>query len=1212
MLIINDYKLKLLSIIPIFILTIALTTHTAAQSSFEFVENKGQWPDAVKFQGKLINGDFALQSNGYRINLLNNNDVKNVSEYYHGHAATTSSNKNSALLLHGHTYEVKFLNANPNPIIIPEKKLDTYNNYFIDNNPSKWASNCKIYTAITYKNIYPNIDVRYYTEKNNLKYDIIVHPGGDANKIALYYDGVDALKIKDENLILKTSIGNIEELAPYTFQTNKKGKFEVACKYEVKGNIVQFKFQDKIANDATVVIDPTLIFSTLTGSTANNWGYTATYDLQGNFYAGGIVFSNGFPVSNGAYQTNYQGGVNLGEGGGFDIGIIKFNATGTNRIYATYLGGSSGNEQPHSLIVDNLGNLVIAGRTNSINYPTTIVNFGSTGAWDIILTKLNASGTALIGSRKIGGLADDGVNIRPKYSAPSGDESIRRNYGDDARSEVILDASGNIYLASCTQSPNFPTTPGAAQTVKGATPSGPNARYQDGVVLKTSPDLSNILFSTFLGGNGDDAAFVLALNPTNNDIYVAGGTQSTDLLGDKSGTIFPSYKGGIADGFITVVSNDGSQFLKTTYIGTNATDVVFGIQFDKFSYPYIMGTTTGTWPISNAAFNQPNGKQFIAKLNQDLSGWQFSTCFGTADGPNISPFAFLVDRCSNIYVSGWGGGINKTDYNTGNTFGLPVTTDAIKPTTDGKDLYFLVLEKNATSVLYGTYFGQNDNATSVGEHIDGGTSRFDKQGNIYQAVCANCYSTIPFPTTNGVWSSVNGTGSNGCNLAAIKIALDFSGVGSAVQSAINGIRDTSGCVPLTVTFRDTIANGVKFIWNFGDGSSDTTTVPFIQHTFNVIGNYNIKLISVDSFSCNILDSSFTLLRVRNDDALLGFTPVKQLPCDSLKYNFVNNSIPPANKPFKPNSFKWDFGDNTTTLSGNQTISHSYASPGTYIVKLILIDTNYCNEPDTVIQTLQVAPYVKAKFNTNPNGCAPYVASFTNNSIAGSDFIWNFGDGSATVTDVNPIHLFNTPGTYTIQLIAIDTNTCNEIDSISFTIVVSGKPTAQFVYNPTTPIANNPVIFTNNTVGGTKFKWNFGDGDTLITNNVSTLVSHVYNATGTFNACLIATNTYGCSDTICSPLKALIIPVYDVPNAFTPNGDGLNDVIQVDGFGIKKFSWKIYNRWGKLVFVSNNKNMGWDGKVNNIVQPQEVYNYILEIEFFDGSNVTKKGDITLLR
>ena len=1164
----------------------------------------------------MMNGDFSLQSSGYRVNLVNPSDIKSISEYYHGHSDSISNTlkNNNPITLHGHTYEVKFLNANPNPTIIPEKKLDTYNNYFIDNNPNKWASNCKIFTAITYKNIYPNVDVRYYTEKGKLKYDIIVHPGGDVEKIVLYYEGVEGLKIKNEKLIVKTSIGEVQELAPYSFQSNANGRKDVPCKFEVKGNIVRFKIQGKIDNDATLVIDPTWIFSTFTGSTADNWGYTATYDAQGNFYAGGIVFNNGFPTSNGAYQTTFQGGNNLEGISAYDIAIIKFNPTGTNRIYATYLGGSNGNEQPHSLVVDNSGNLIIAGRTSSNNYPTTFQNFGSTGGWDIILTKLNATGTALIGSRKIGGSGDDGVNIRTKYPLPQRDESIRRNYGDDARSEVITDASGNILLASCTQSSNYPTTPGAAQTIKGATPSGVNTRYQDGVVIKTSPDLSNIIFSTFLGGNGDDAAYVLAINPTTSNIYVAGGTQSTDLLGDKTGTIFPNYQGGLTDGFITVLTNDGSQFLKTTYIGTNATDIVFGIQFDKFSYPYIMGTTTGTWPISNAAFNQPNGKQFIAKLNLDLSGWQFSTAFGTTVGPNISPFAFLVDRCSNIYVSGWGGGINKRDYNTGDTYGLPVTSNAIKPTTDGKDMYFMVLEKNAASLLYGSFFGQNDVGNDVGEHVDGGTSRFDANGTIYQSICANCNSTTSFPTTNGVWASTNGMSGNGCNLAAIKIAFDFSGVGSAVQSAINGVRDTSGCVPLTVSFRDTIANAVKYTWRFGDGSPDTSsTNPFIQHTYNFVGDYQVRLISIDSFSCNISDTSFTTLRVRNDDAILGFTPIKQLPCDALKFNFVNNSIPPANKPFRPNSFKWDFGDNSASLvSGNQVVTHSYAAPGTYIVRMILIDTNYCNEPDTSVQTIRVAPLVKAQMQTKASGCVPYNAVFTNTSLAGTDFIWDFGDGSPVSTTVNPTHIYASTGTFTIKLIALDSNTCNKIDSTFFTLTVSANPTSAFVYAPQPPVANTSIIFTNNSLGGNRYKWDFGDGDTLITTSLNTPVSHIYNATKTFNACLITSNIYSCRDTSCQQLKAVVVPVYDVPNAFTPNGDGLNDVVKVEGYGIEKMNWRIYNRWGTLVFSSTNKNNGWDGKLNNKIQPQDVYTYTLELEFTDGTNISRKGDISLLK
>ena len=1188
-----------------------------AQSYLQFIENKGQWDEKIKFKSDISSGSFALYPTGYRVMMSNTDDLRKAGELIHGDShqkdiTARFKQKDSNVTIRSHAYEVKFLNANPNPVIIPEKVISTYNNYFIGNDANKWASNCKIYTAVTYKNIYPNIDVRYYTDNNNLKYDIIVNPGGDADKIALYFDGVDDLKTKDGNLIIKTSVDDVRELAPYTYQLSKTGKKDVPCSYDVRGNIVRFRTEGTLDKQATLVIDPTLIFVTFTGSTGSNWGYTATYDVEGNFYAGGIVLATGFPVSNGAFQTTYQGGFNGGEGSGIDIGIMKFNSTGTSRLYATYIGGSTGNEQPHSLIVDNNNNLIIAGRTNSSNYPTTLSTVGIGGDWDIVLTKLNATGTGLINSRKIGGSQADGVNIRPKSTGVAGAESIRRNYGDDARSEVIIDNAGNIYLASCTQSINFPTTPGSAQPTPGAI--GANNFFQDGVVLKTSPDLSTILFSTFLGGGGDDAAFVLSINPEDGNIFVAGGTTSNNLPGDKTGVIFPTFQGGVTDGYITILNNNGSQFLKTTYIGTNGIDIVFGIQFDRFGFPYIMGTTTAAWPIVSAAFSQPNGKQFVAKLKKDLSAWEFSTVFGTnSTSPNISPFAFLVDRCSNIYVSGWGGVINHDYVPAQTTSGLPVTSGAIKPTTDGSDMYFIVIEKNATSLLYGSFFGQNEGPGSIGEHVDGGTSRFDKNGVIYQSVCANCFGGATFPTTPGVWAGSNGTGTAGCNLAAIKIAFNFSGVGSAVQSSINGVRDTSGCVPLTVTFRDTIANATRYIWSFGDGSPDvTTTAPTVQHTYNLVGDYNIRLVSVDSSSCNVTDTSRTTLRVRNDDASLGFTPVKQLPCDALKYNFINNSVAPGNKPFKPNSFRWVFGDNTTLISGNQTVSHSYAAAGTYIVRLILIDTNYCNEPDSVVQTLRVAPLVKAQFQTSASGCVPYNAKFTNTSLAGTDFVWDFGDGSPISTQVNPTHSYTNIGTYTVKLIATDTNTCNKIDSTSFTITVSANPTSSFTYSPNPPETNQFVNFTNNSSGGTSYKWQFGDGDSLVTPNKNAVVRHIYNASQIFNACLITSNSFGCRDTTCQPIEARIIPLLDVPTAFTPNNDGVNDVVFVQGFGIQKMTWRIYNRWGTLLITSINKATGWDGKYKNVIQPQEVYNYTLEVEFSDGTKFSKKGDITLLR
>lgn len=1218
------------------LILLVFASATFAQQSLEFVENKGQWDNAIQYKGQLATGTFALKKDGgYKITLLNHDDLKAVGDILHGHKenassggasggdreqAVISTNSNKTITsssnngtIRGHVYEVSFLNANPNPVAFADKQQSFYNNYYIGDDKTKWASGCKVFGAVTYKNIYPNIDVRYYTDKGQLKYDIIVNPGGDINRVALYVDGVDALKLKDGQLVFKTSVDEVKEAIPYSYQSGKKGKQTVACRFEVKGNIVRYKIDNPIDNDATLVIDPSLIFSTFTGSRAENWGFTATYDGAGNFYAGGIVFGDAYPFQNGAFSFSGTT-ASTGEGKGFDIGIIKFNPTGTAKIFATYLGGKSGNSFPHSLIVDANNNLVIAGKTTATEYPSPR-KVGPRGGYDIVITKLKADGTGLIGSLMIGGTTDDGVNIRNKYpSGNGGSISTRRNYGDDSRSEVIIDNAGNILLASCTQSTDFPTV-NAFQSANGG--ANASARAQDGLFIKVSSDLSNVLVSSYLGGGDDDAAFVLSINPLTGNIYVAGATASSNFPGDKTGVIAATNAGGACDGFVSMLNNAGTQLLQSTYLGTSGADVVYGIQFDKYGYPYVMGTTTGSWVVtSNVAFVQNGGKQFISKLQPNLSTYVYSTVFGTNSSvPNLSPTAFLVDRCENVYVSGWGGTANtQQQYGSAGTNGLTVTADAVKKTGDGSDFYFFVMERNATKQLYGSLFGQNG---GYGEHVDGGTSRFDANGIIYQSLCS-CQNADPgagnaFPTSGGAFASTRGY--DGCNLAAIKIAFNLSGVGAGVQSSIQGTANRkTGCVFTEVEFKDTLALGKTYVWNFGDGSPEqTTTTPNIKHAYTVVGNYSVRLISIDSSTCNISDTSYVTIRVRNDAATLALNATKLAPCNALSYQFDNTSIAPAGKPFSNNSFTLFFGDGTQRTVGLGSFQHSYPAAGTYNAGLILSDTNYCNYPDTFKLQLRIAANVKAQFNTPAIGCAPYQAVITNTSLAGETFTWDFGDGTSYVGADPPPHLYNAVGSYTIKLSVVDTNTCNKIDSASFTITVNGKPTSAFTFSPNPPQANTAVVFTNNSIGtASSYKWLYGDGDSLVTSNINAVVSHIYNATNTYNACLIASNLSGCKDTSCQNVRAITIPLLDVPSALTPNGDGVNDVVQVRGYGITKMDWRIYNRWGVLMFQSSSQKIGWDGKFKGNIQAQDVYTYTLEVEFSDGTKYSKTGDITLLR
>ena len=1103
--------------------------------------------------------------------------------------------QNDSLTIRSHAYEAQFIGANTHATIVADKPIETYNNYFIGDDPAKWAVGCKIYQGITIQNIYPNVDLRYYSNNGLMKYDLIVKPGGNVSQIALQYKGVEKLSVKNKELIVGTSVGQVKELYPYTYQYNAKGKQEVSNKYIVQGNTVRFEVKNY---DPTVplIIDPTLIFSSFSGSAANNWGFTATYGPDGSLYGGGIVEGAGFPVSPGAIQSSYGGGA-------WDIGVMKLTPDGTNRVYATYIGGS-GIEQPHSLVVDPQGNLVIAGRTNSDNYPTKGAGrVGPGGGYDIVVTKLNATGTDIIGSVRIGGASDDGVNI----SSTRNRSSLQFNYGDDGRSEVILDGAGNIYVASCTQSSDFPVVGGFQNTNRGK---------QDGVVIKLSPNVNNVLFSSYLGGDGNDAAYVLAINPLNNNIYVAGGTESTNLP-NTSGALFPANQRNgqnpSVDGFVSIISNNGASLIRTTYLGTSSYDQVYGIQFDRLGFPYVMGQTMGAWPIQ-APWSQPGGKQFIAKLQPDLSAFVYSTVFGTgANLPNISPVAFLVDRCENVYVSGWGGTIPSTGFNLAGTAGL-TTVDPIQPTTDGQDFYFFVLKRDAVSQLYGDFFGQRGGFI---DHVDGGTSRFDANGVIYQALCANCGGGARFPTTPNAWASNNGALSGqsvNCNLAMVKIDLELSGVRSGVQPSINGVvRDSSGCVPLTVDFRDTVLRAVSYEWDFGDGSPMlATTVPNASYTYNRVGTYRVMLIAIDPNSCNVRDTSYTTIQVGDLEATPDFTIVKQEPCEEFRYQFTNTSVAPGARPFTDTSFIWDFGDGSPQVkAGLGAVNHRYTTPGSYRVRLYMVDPAYCNAPDSVVKVLNVAALVKARFETPPAGCAPYNAVFTNTSDGGQEFYWDFGDGT-TSTEPNPTHQYLSPGTYTIRLRVVDPNTCNREDQTSFTITVFSNPVADFSVAPQPPIVNTPINFTNlSSSDGVRFKWLFGDGDSLIT-NTREAVRHEYNATGRYDVCLIVFNANNCSDTICKPVEALVEPAVDVPNAFTPLSGDVNSKIFVRGYGIQKMKFIIWNRWGQKVFETDSHRIGWDGRYKGTLQPMDVYAYTLEVNFTDGTKASKRGDITLIR
>ncbi|UYZ57784.1 DUF7948 domain-containing protein [Hymenobacter latericus] len=791
----------------------------APAQHIEFIPNKGQWPQPVHYMAPLVHGRLFLEATGWTYALAEPIDP-------HTKSATSGQAQ-----LRAHAVRMEFVGARPETQLQPATLTGEVRNYLLGADPKNWASNVGSYRELRYLGVWPGIDVRLYENKQGLfEYDFELAPGADASLIRQRYTGAEQLSLGEGGTLqIRTSLGTITELAPRAWQLGPGGERRpVSCRYTLRGTDVSFAL-GRYDRARPLVIDPTVVFSTFTGATADNWGFTATYDPQGNMYSGGIAFGLGYPVTAGAYSTTFSGNI--------DIAIIKYNTATTgpaSRVWATYLGGSS-SDYPQSLVVNSRGELVILSTTGSANYPTTPDAFDRTFAGgpsvspygfndplytiaqgtDLAITSLSASGSALVGSTYLGGTSVEGLNMRTGMVA-----ELMRNYGDQFRGDVLVDANDNIYIASNSSSPDFPTR-NNFQAARGA--------GLDAVVCKLTPSLNNLLWSSYLGGGNPDAAYSLQLDAAGR-LYVCGGTTSVNFP-TTPGALQTTHRGDV-DGFVVRISADGSKMERSTLLGTAQYDQTYFVQLDTNGDVYLLGQSLGQYPVTAGRYANANGRQFIHKLNADLTTTSFSTVFGAGRPTiDISPTAFLVDQCNRIYVSGWGGSTNASQGN-GYTTNLPTTPTAVQPTTDGSDFYLMQLAEGATHLEYATFFGG-----SSSDHVDGGTSRFDRRGFVYHAVCAcgGGNATFPIPPGAGTYSTRNGY--SNCNNAAFK--FDFE-----PQRAVVGPDMTvclsAGAIPL-------VGSPAGGIWS-GPGVSGSVATGYVFNptavglgqstlTYKVVNNF---------------------------------------------------------------------------------------------------------------------------------------------------------------------------------------------------------------------------------------------------------------------------------------------------------------------------------------------------------------------------------------
>ena len=1082
---------------------------------FQFFKNHGQWDKNIQFAISTPDGSYVFNDKGFGIISQKQLEYPQI----HSHPNNSFNKpKPEDETIDLFLTQFKLIDASPINWNANHQSTTSYN--FLQGEREDWIQDAHTYQVLNSNFIYRGIFARFIGG-SGLKYEFIVSPNEDPEQIKLSYEGGEMKINKNGELVFNTGYSKIKEAQPYAYQIINKKKVRISCKYKLQKGILSYKL-GKYDKNKELVIDPKLVFSTSAGSTADYWGNTACNDQFGNLYTAGTVFIHtgrfydftGLPTTPGAFQSSHQGGLSRNW---TDIGVMKFDSSGTNLVYATYLGGND-SEIPTSIVTDETtGELIILGTTGSTNFPMgqlpsydDTFNGGSLvspmggyqfdNGTDIVVIRLNATGTDVVNSTYLGGSGNDGV---------SKDTSIRTvfNYGDELRGDVIITENGDIAIASITSSPDFMGVNGFNTAYNGGD--------VDGVVFRLSGDLTTLRWSNTLGGPGSDVIY--SVNEfSNGDILVAGGSEG-NLVNFPNGG-YQSTEAGDVDGFIYRISSDGTSPIASSYLGGPEFDQIYFTQIDDNQNAYVLGQSMSDLPILpsiSSIYNNPNNAVFVGRFSPNLDVLHLYTVLGeenpTSKTANFSPTAFLVNECGNVYLSGWGGSTNYLWGHRGDDVrNMPITPYAFKPTTDGSDFYLMAFHEDMTELLFSTYFGGN----SAAEHVDGGTSRFNR-GIVYQSVCANCGGFQDFPTfpddgNNNTYPMRNK--SDNCNNGVFKYDM------ANLEADIDG--ETCLFANEETTFQNLSTGGEDFFWDFGDNSAVITvenTDP-ITHTYERRGQYTVMVVATDRVTCLGRDTAYLYVNVLDSIK----ASERGLTCEG---DTIQLTVEGATNP---EWFPFNY------LSCNKC-ANPFAWPidtTAYVVKDSL-GTN-CAIYDTVIIDTRPIPVPRLAFNSTLFRC------------------------------------------YT--------------DTIQFTLL-------------------SDILICDCCEPLTGISWDFGDGTTSNLNNPK----HVYSSEGDYNVILKGYSTDSIfTSRIISPysLDSCLKNIY-IPNAFTPNNDLENDILYVRGINIIELEFRLYNRWGEEVFMTESLKKGWNGYYKGQKQSQQVFVYKCYATFYDGEKVELEGNVTLM-
>ncbi len=1192
------------------------------KQSSRFTENKGQLTDQ---HGKLRNdvkyiysapgfkAIFKPHSFSYEVYTVEKKPIEPSASVtkYSNNLLPERFSKPSEIIIKTNRIDIELPGANNHPEMVAEGKSTDYNNYYLAHTPEAGVQNVYSYNKLTYKNIWPKIDLIFYAKKEGeLKYDIVVHPGGDIKKVMFLYSGLDILSIENGKLKQKTPLAFINESIPSSYTLADKKPVKIS--FALQGNRVSFA--GDYNKNKTLVIDPQLSWSTYYGGNQGQYWYESDDDYVSTIQSDGgkFIYLMGHTIStlsfatSGAHQSTHYGGF-------YDLYIAKFNSAGV-RQWGTYYGGEY-DEYGGSFCLDKGGDMYIVATTQSdtaiatsFAHQTSIGQSGGLNSMDGILAKFNNAGKRIwatyyggsgsdyaygvkldgFGSVYISGytMSTDGIassNAFLNY-APGGfdaffvrfDTSGARKWStyfggndDELSSLITSDGFGNVYFAGNTYSISNIATLGAHQTSIGSWVK------RDAFMVKFDSSGTR-KWATYYGGKGDDGAGSIKCDGKGN-IYLIGSTNSTNAIASIGAHYDTLSK--YSNMFLTKFDSLGKRIWGTYLGGYNLNE---GAVYGNFS----AGDGTNLWWNDDFSF-------WIIGVTKSADGVAMPGAVQSTKGNDEDAYIVKYDTLGRALWSSYYGG-NGYDY------GISITCDSLKNVyiagvTNSTDL--------ATAGAHQTGFG--------GIYLDVFFARFDyvdKSLDAVMGVPEGLCATDSFQISAVLRNHYKAADSNvkvialftGPDTLIITDSLTIAGkqidtlifkqwvhlskpgnyklttfIGSYTDDPYNDTVKNSFIIYQNATpnfkalynCHDTLvqlennsyscSDSITYLWYFGDGDSSTLKNP--EKKYANYGNYDIKLL---------------VFTEKGKDSLT--KPVYYYPKPKADFSFTVNCLDSSIKVKNLSNvysdsiskFRWDFGDGSTSTSTLKDLKHNYKSSGTYKVKLFVETDSGCK--DSFTETIFIYPKPHLDFSFD-GSCQNRLVSFHNlTTVAGGTIhnLWNFGDGD-TSTATHPTHVYDSAGIFTVTLKTTNNKGCTD----SFQSIVKIYPTPQTTFSVAYNYSDSMFYFENRTTikGDTVAAslWSFGDGNSAVTENPV----HIYKKPGRYTVKLISVTKNGCKDSAMQDVVVHPKPkaAFITYNSCLNHSSNFTNNSKIDSGTIKNYQWDF-----------------GDGDTSNLENPTHTY------------------------